>query len=64
MSRFFTARSSGSEDESSDDAEVIVQKPAATVASRFVKQKCPYWYQWYHYCYVDVVCTVGRQFRL
>ncbi|CAB3988347.1 eukaryotic translation initiation factor 3 subunit C-like isoform X1 [Paramuricea clavata] len=34
MSRFFTARSSGSEDESSDDAQVIVQKPAATVASR------------------------------
>ncbi|XP_028396733.1 eukaryotic translation initiation factor 3 subunit C-like [Dendronephthya gigantea] len=34
MSRFFAARSSGSEDESSDEAPVAVPKPAPTVASR------------------------------
>ena len=40
MSRFFTAPSSGSEDESSDEAPVITQKAATTVGSRFVKNLC------------------------
>ena len=35
-SRFFDTRSSGSDDESSDEAPVIVQKPATAVASRLV----------------------------
>lgn len=37
MSRFFAARSSGSEDESSDEAPIVAQKATSTVASRFVQ---------------------------
>ena len=42
-SRFFAARSSGSEDESSDEGPVVVQKPAAQVASRLVEKNVQFY---------------------